>query len=136
MATPEQDVEQKRHDAEVRRLQLKVLGLEGKLRKHGLLLPVPSRGAVASNLLDLPTPNAFELVDMLFDCRAALAAEMEATAAERALAEHLAAREAKWREALAHMQCCLPCAEGSWNDCEDGRAALELLGQAPEVQPS
>lgn len=29
--------------------------------------------------------------------------------------------------ALAHMQWCSSCAQGNWEDCEDGRKALALL---------
>lgn len=33
-------------------------------------------------------------------------------------------------EALAHMQWCQSCAEGSWEDCDGGRAALAILAKA------
>lgn len=35
------------------------------------------------------------------------------------------------RESLAHMNWCATCAQGSWDDCEEGRKALVLIGAAP-----
>ena len=35
-------------------------------------------------------------------------------------------------EALEHMQLCGPCAEGSWDDCDGGRAAEAALAAARE----
>lgn len=42
-------------------------------------------------------------------------------------------------EALQHMRWCRSCAEGGWEDCEDGRKALAALAKAegsekPEMQ--
>jgi hypothetical protein len=48
--------------------------------------------------------------------------------------DHLQAREDRKRlaEALGHMRWCRSCADGSWADCEEGRAAEALL---VEVSP-
>lgn len=39
-------------------------------------------------------------------------------------------------EALQHMRVCADCAEGSWEDCEGGRAALVAMEMAKAGEPN
>lgn len=59
-------------------------------------------------------------------CLREAAAEVELKDLRAQLAAAKAEGE-RVRDALAHMQHCRSCAEGSWEDCEGGRLALTLL---------
>lgn len=90
-----------------------------RLRDPERLRPVP-----ASNPLDAPaiggkSPSYHELTALYFDLWGLMVQQRER--AEKAEGEG-----GKLREALAHMQWCRPCSEGSWEACDGGRAALEL----------
>lgn len=73
------------------------------------------------------------------DCHCQLKAQL--AAAQQQLAELQRERDGL-REALGHMAWCSSCAQGSWEDCDEGRAAFELLNpghpanpEAPNEQP-
>lgn len=108
-------------EADLRALRLQVLALERRLRDAGLLPQVPPR-EVASNLLDSPTPNAFELVDMLFDARAEMEAQRQR--ADNLRAEHDGAMEVD-RAELAACAEKIATLERALADERETRAALE-----------
>lgn len=90
---------------------------------------------LASNPLDTKTPSYFELVEMYSELWQEMLRRAQQAMEQRGRAEKAEGEGIKLRGALEHMRWCRSCADGSWEYCDEGRAALELLGQA-EVQPT